>query len=59
MRLRTSGYFASKTIGVDMTPIEAMDNYGMRDEQEKYFQPSKSPMNQDRTAFKPRIFFCE
>lgn len=32
MRLRTSGFFASKTIGVDMTPLEAMDNYGMRDD---------------------------
>ena len=34
VRLRTSGFLASKTIGVDMTPLEAMDNYGMRDEQE-------------------------
>lgn len=49
VRLRTSGFFASKTIGVDMTPIEAMDNYGMRDEQEKCFQLQKGPLGQDRT----------
>ena len=48
-RLRTSGFFASKTIGLDMNPLEAMDNYGMRDEQEKCFQLQKGPLNQDRT----------
>ena len=43
-RLLTCGFFASKTIGLDMTPIEAKDNYGMRDEQEKCFQLQKGPM---------------
>ena len=35
--LLTAGFFASKTIGVDLDPLQAMDNYGMRDEQEKCF----------------------
>lgn len=48
-RLRTSGFFASKTIGLDLNPMEAMDNYGIRDEQEKCFQLQKGPLNQDRT----------
>lgn len=34
MRLRTSGFFASKTIGLDLNPMQAMDNYGIRDDQE-------------------------
>jgi hypothetical protein len=33
--LLTVGFFASKTIGVDLDPLSAKDNYGMRDEQEK------------------------
>lgn len=63
-RLRTSGFFASKTIGLDMNPIEAMDNYGMRDEQEKCFQLQKGPLNQDRTrcwsesSKHGRMFIC-
>lgn len=63
-RLRTSGFFASKTIGLDMGPIAAMDNYGMRDEQEKCFQLQKSPLNQDRTrcwsesSKHGRMFIC-
>lgn len=64
VRLRTSGFFASKTIGVDMTPLEAMDNYGMRDEQEKCFQLQKGPLGQDRTrcwsesSKHGRMFIC-
>lgn len=64
MRLRTSGFFASKTIGLDMDPIVAMDNYGMRDEQEKCFQLQKGPLNQDRTrcwtesSKHGRMFIC-
>ena len=64
VRLRTSGFFASKTIGVDMTPLEAMDSYGMRDEQEKCFQLQKGPLGQDRTrcwsesAKHGRMFVC-
>lgn len=63
-RLRTSGFFASKTIGLDLNPIEAMDNYGMRDEQEKCFQLQKGPLNQDRTrcwtesSKHGRMFIC-
>lgn len=63
-RLRTSGFFASKTIGLDMNPIEAMDNYGMRDEQEKCFQLQKGPLCQDRTrcwtesSKHGRMFIC-
>ena len=30
--LLTAGFLASKTIGVDFDPMQAMDNYGMRDE---------------------------
>lgn len=63
-RLRTSGFFASKTIGLDLNPIQAMDNYGMRDEQEKCFQLQKGPLNQDRTrcwsesSKHGRMFIC-
>ncbi len=34
VRLRTSGFFASKTIGLDLNTMQAMDNYGIRDDQE-------------------------
>ena len=46
--LLTAGFFASKTIGVDMDPIQAMSNYGMRDEQEKCFALQKGPLGHDR-----------
>ena len=64
IRLRTAGFFASKTIGVDMTPLEAMNNYGMRDEQEKCFQLQKGPLGQDRircwseSSKHGRMFIC-
>lgn len=64
VRLRTSGFFASKTIGLDLNPMQAMDNYGMRDEQEKCFQLQKGPLNQDRTrcwsesSKHGRMFIC-
>ena len=48
VRLRTSGFFASKTVGLDLDPLQAMDNYGMRDEQEKCFQLQKG--RSDRIA---------
>ena len=35
--LEHTGFFASKTIGVDFDPLQAMNNYGMCDEQEKCF----------------------
>ena len=62
--LQTAGFFASKTVGVDFTPLEAMDNYGMRDEQEKCFGMQKRPLGQDRlhtwseTAKHGRMFIC-
>jgi len=46
--LLTAGFFASKTLGVDFDPIQAKNNYGMRDEQEKCFALQKGPMHQDR-----------
>ena len=46
--LLTAGFFASKTIGVDMDPLQAMNNYGMRDEQEKCFALQKGPLGHDR-----------
>lgn len=63
-RLRTSGFFASKTIGMDLTPLQALDNYGMRDEQEKCFQLEKGPLGKDRTrcwtesSKRGRMFIC-
>jgi len=45
---RTSGFFAIMTHKLDMDPITALDNYGLRDEQEKYFQQMKSQMNINR-----------
>ena len=46
--LFTAGFFASKTIGVDFDPLQAMNNYGMRDEQEKCFALQKGPLGHDR-----------
>lgn len=46
--LLTAGFFASKTIGVDLDPLQSMDNYGMRDEQEKCFALQKGPLGHDR-----------
>ena len=46
--LLTAGFFASKTIGVDFDPLQAIDNYGMRDEQEKCFALQKGPLGHDR-----------
>jgi len=46
--LLTAGFFASKTIGVDLDPLAAKDNYGMRDEQEKAFALQKGALGQDR-----------
>ncbi|MCF0163758.1 MAG: transposase, partial [Bacteroidales bacterium] len=46
--LLTAGFFASKTIGLDLDPLQAMDNYGMRDEQEKCFALQKGPLGHDR-----------
>lgn len=41
---RASGFFANMTLGVDMGPMQALEAYGLRDEQEKYFQQMKGQM---------------
>jgi transposase len=43
-----SGFFAIMTHGVDFSAMEAFHTYGLRDEQEKYFQQMKSQMVADR-----------
>ena len=48
MMLLTAGFFASKTIGVVLNPLQDMNNYGMRDEQEKCFALQKGPLGHDR-----------
>ena len=60
----TSGFFASKTLGLNLTPIEAKGNYGMRDEQEKTFMIQKGPLGEDRlrvcteSSKHGRMFIC-
>ena len=44
----TSRFFASKTLGLDLDPMEARSRYGMRDEQEKTFMLQKGPLGEDR-----------
>jgi len=43
-----SGFFAIMTHGVDFNAVEAFHTYGLRDEQEKFFQQMKSQMIADR-----------
>ena len=43
-----SGFFANMTLGVDMDSMQALDAYGLRDEQEKYFQQMKGQMGFDK-----------
>lgn len=63
-KLLTSGFFASKTFGLDFNPLKAKDNYGMRDEQEKCFGLQKGPLRQDRlrtwseASKHGRMFIC-
>jgi transposase len=45
---RLSGFFAIMTHGVDFNAMEAYRTYGLRDEQEKYFQQMKDQMVADR-----------
>jgi transposase len=45
---RLSGFFAVMTHGVDFDAMEALHTYGLRDEQEKYFQQMKTQMVADR-----------
>ena len=48
LSVRTVGEFASKTLGLDLNPMEAKSNYGMRDEQEKTFMMQKGVLGEDR-----------
>jgi len=43
-----SGFFSIMTHGVDFDAMEAFRTYGLRDEQEKYFQQMKGQMVSDR-----------
>ena len=45
---RTSGFYAIATLGMDMTTMQTWELYGLRDEQEKYFQQMKSQLGFDR-----------
>lgn len=45
---RTSGFYAIATLGMDLTAMQAWDLYGLRDEQEKYFQQMKTQLGCDR-----------
>lgn len=46
--MRISGFFAIVTHKLDMTAMEALHTYKLRDEQEKYFQQMKSQMSCDK-----------
>ncbi len=62
--LMTAGFFANKTLRLDYSALEAMDTYGMRDEQEKTFGLQKGPLGQDRmrvwteASKHGRMFIC-
>ena len=43
-----SGFFAYITLGIDCTALKALECYGLRDEQEKYFSQMKGQMGFDR-----------
>lgn len=45
---RTSGFYAIATLGMNLTAMETWNLYGLRDEQEKYFQQMKSQLGYDR-----------
>jgi hypothetical protein len=45
---KLSGFFAIMTHGVEFSAMDAYRTYGLRDEQEKYFQQMKSQMVADR-----------
>lgn len=45
---RAAGFFANATLGLDKTALEALEAYGLRDEQEKYFSQMKGQMGFNR-----------
>lgn len=44
----SAGFFANMTLALDKTAPEALEAYGLRDEQEKYFNQMKGQMHFDR-----------
>lgn len=57
-------FFACKTLGLDLDPMEAKSRYGMRDEQEKTFTLQKGLLGEDRlrvcteSSKHGRMFIC-
>lgn len=45
---KTAGFFANVTLALDKNAIQAMEDYKIRDEQEKYFRQMKSQLCFDR-----------
>lgn len=45
---RASGFYAIATLGMYMTAMQTWELYGLRDEQEKYFQQVKNQLGFDR-----------
>lgn len=45
---KTAGFFANVTLALDKSAIQAMEDYKIRDEQEKYFRQMKSQLCFDR-----------
>lgn len=45
---KSAGFFANMTLAVNKTAMEALAAYGLRDEQEKYFNQMKGQMHFDR-----------
>lgn len=45
---RTSGFYAIASLGMDLAAMQTWDLYGLRDEQEKYFQQMKTQLGYDR-----------
>ena len=45
---RISGFYAIATLGMDLSAMETWHLYGLRDEQEKYFQQMKTQLGSNR-----------
>ena len=45
---KTAGFFALMTLGKNLDPMQALEQYELRDEQEKYFSQMKTQMLCDR-----------
>ncbi len=46
--LLTADFFANKTVGMSLDPLQAMDNYGMRDEHAKCIALQKDQLGHNR-----------